>query len=240
MKKLSMYMVTHKNVDYIPEGRIPIFVGNGDNVSNFIRDNTGESISDKNKYFCELTAFYWIWKNDRNADYVSVEHYRRFFMEKNISPLKKEKVIKYLNKNDGIVTKKYKFKTSIKEYYAINHIASDLSKVEDAIENLYPEYMDSYNKIMNGKDSSMCNMLILKKNDFDMYCEWLFNILFYVERKINLCKRSDYQKRVFGFLSERLQNVWMDKNKIKCKELPIYFYEESQIMSKLKSFKNQF
>ena len=78
-----MYMVTHKPVDFIPEGRTPIFVGNGDNIRDYLRDNTGDNISEKNPYYCELTAMYWIWKNDSSSKYISIEHYRRFFMDPN-------------------------------------------------------------------------------------------------------------------------------------------------------------
>lgn len=116
MKKITMYMVTHKDVDFVPEGRTPIFVGDGENKSNYIRDNTGDNIAIKNKYYCELTAMYWIWKNDKKSDYVSIEHYRRFFMGKNFSTIKSEAIDKLLEKNNIITTKRYRFKTSIREY----------------------------------------------------------------------------------------------------------------------------
>ena len=29
----------------------------------YINDNTGDNISEKNPYWCELTALYWGWKN---------------------------------------------------------------------------------------------------------------------------------------------------------------------------------
>ena len=86
MEKVTMYMVTHKDVDFVPDGRTPIFVGAGKSLKEYIRDNTLENISDKNKYFCELTAYYWIWKNDSESDYVSIEHYRRFFMVQSVFP----------------------------------------------------------------------------------------------------------------------------------------------------------
>ncbi len=43
----------------------------------FVGDNTGENISDKNKYYCELSTQYWAWKNVE-ADYYGFCHYRRY------------------------------------------------------------------------------------------------------------------------------------------------------------------
>lgn len=44
----------------------------------FARDNTGDHISEKNPYYCELTGAYWAWKN-LDADLVGLVHYRRYF-----------------------------------------------------------------------------------------------------------------------------------------------------------------
>ena len=50
---MTMYVITHKHFDYkkLPAGYKPILVGANKNKNhdNFITDNTGENISDKNK-----------------------------------------------------------------------------------------------------------------------------------------------------------------------------------------------
>jgi hypothetical protein len=41
-------------------------------------DDTGDSISEKNQFFSELTGIYWVWKNT-TQDIVGCCHYRRYF-----------------------------------------------------------------------------------------------------------------------------------------------------------------
>lgn len=105
--KLTMYMVTHKDVDFIPKGRTPILVGNSISTKNFLRDNTGDNISCKNACFCELTAMYWIWKNDKDSDFVAIEHYRRFFANPNFpfSVVSNERLKKILGNGECAITR---------------------------------------------------------------------------------------------------------------------------------------
>lgn len=52
-------------------------------LRNTIGDDSGDNISDKNRYYCEASAMYWMWKNYRsigNPEYVGLMHYRRFFI----------------------------------------------------------------------------------------------------------------------------------------------------------------
>ncbi len=62
----------------------PIHVGKARAKTNLsiIGDDTGDNISLKNPYYCELTATYWIWKNFKD-DIVGLSHYRRYFNFKN-------------------------------------------------------------------------------------------------------------------------------------------------------------
>jgi hypothetical protein len=78
----------------------------------------------------------------------------------------------------------------------------------------YPEYLESYDFIMNGKILSAFNMFITREAIFKEYSEWLFNILFEVEKRIIISEDS-YQRRVFGFMGERLLNVFVFHKKLK-------------------------
>lgn len=241
MDKITMYMVTHKDVDFVPEGRTPIFVGNGKPSKEYLRDNTLNNISSKNKNYCELTAYYWIWKNDKTSDFVSIEHYRRFFMNKNIIPriLTKEKMVELLEKYDVVTGKPARTKMSIKEFYIARHYGEDLLFAEKRIKEKYPEYLSTFKKIMDGHMSPMFNMMCTSKEMFDSYCEWLFDILFFVEENVNFENRTPYQQRAMGFLAERLMNIWVEVNTDKIGRLPIYYLEQNRVISDIKSLKKR-
>jgi hypothetical protein len=76
-------------------------------------------------------------------------------------------------------------------------------------------------------------MFIGKKKVIDEYAKWLFPILFELENYIDITKKDKYNARVYGFLGERLFNVWLIKNNIKIKELPVYNVESSIIKQEL-------
>ena len=78
---MSMYVITHKKFNYpIPDGYIPLLVGanRNENPGNYMTDNTGKNISDKNLNYSELTGLYWLWKNNHDEN-IGISHYRRYF-----------------------------------------------------------------------------------------------------------------------------------------------------------------
>ncbi len=83
-RDLKIILVTHKEYDF-PNAKyyIPIQVGKAlsSHKLNIQGDDVGDNISIKNSSFCELTALYWVWKNNfiGDSDYVGFVHYRRYF-----------------------------------------------------------------------------------------------------------------------------------------------------------------
>ena len=75
-------------------------------------------------------------------------------------------------------------------------------------------------------------MFIMKKDKFDAYCKWLFDILFELENRLDISDYSDNDARVFGFVSERLLDVWIETNNIPYKNLPYIFMENQNWFSK--------
>ena len=238
-KELSLYVVTHKEVTYLPQGRTFIGVGKNKSIPNVTcYDNQGDNIAEKNGSFCELTALYWMWKNE-SSTYVGLEHYRRFFCKKGslfkAKPVSPQKILKILQKYDCIVSQKFKFKEGLYNYYKKNHNSNDLDICREIIKTKYPEYLKAYDTVIQGHYAVMCNMFVMKKEALDQYCEWLFTILFEAEKQIDIIERDAYQKRVFGFLSERLFNVWLYHNKFNLYHFPIYFPDDKPWKIRLKN-----
>ena len=80
--KIKIYISCHKEC-YIPNHPMlfPVQVGAANANKRFegmYHDDEGENISEKNPSYCELTAQYWAWKNDQEADYYGFFHYRRY------------------------------------------------------------------------------------------------------------------------------------------------------------------
>ena len=65
------------------------------------------------------------------------------------------------------------------------------------------------------------NMFIMKKEILDEYCTWLFGILFELEKRIDASKYDSFHARFYGRVSERLLDVWINKNQIKYEEVKV-------------------
>lgn len=228
--KTEMWVMTHKKYTEVNDGlHKTLHVGRvlSEDLG-YQGDDTGDNISDKNKKYCELTGLYWLWKNHK-CDIIGIEHYRRFFLN-NGRMLKKEYIEETLRDYDIIVPSCLVVGfDSVREQYQKCHCIGDLDKCRSVIEYKYPEYIKAFDYMAESKLMNGYNMLITRKEIFDKYCEWLFDILFEVEKQIDFSKRDDYQKRAMGFLSERLFKVWLIKNSYRIKEQPIKLMESDEI-----------
>lgn len=221
-KNIQIFIASHKKfINRTVGPYIPLYVGKSNkNDLEYLGDDTGDNISSKNPNYCELTGLYWIWKNV-DAEYVGLCHYRRYFVSKIGFYLKKNRILKSLNGSDIILPNKYKTKDNIKQNYKKAHNLNDLELARAIIEKKYPDYLKSFDKVMDSNTGYYHNMFICKKELMNEYCEWIFTILFELEDMIDISNYDSYQQRVFGFLSERLMNVWLDHKNLNIKEFLI-------------------
>lgn len=235
MKKIAIYVLTHKKFDenYDEQLYKPLLNGSYflQNTYNYITDNTGDNISKLNPYYAELTGEYWVWKNS-DEDIIGFNHYRRWFVKNlKFDKLTKEDIITDLENNDIILPQKSRLENSLTNTIKIgmqknpNYGAKweDYIKLENIIKKNSPEYFKTYKKIMDGKECYSNNMFICNKELANEYFSWLFNILELLKTEINFSEYSENNKRVFGFFSEILLTVFVKKNNLKIREHYIYF-----------------
>ena len=237
---IKILVATHKPY-WMPEDSIYLPVQTGAALSvddlGFTRDDSGDNISNRNRNYCELTGLYWAWKN-LDADYIGLSHYRRHFTlrkgtDKQALPVTGEELEPLLKKYDVILPRKryYYIETSYTQYIHAHH-KEDLDNTEAVLNDLYPEYLDAYREVMNRTCGHRFNMFIMKKDVFDEYCTWVFSILFELEKRLDISDYSMNDAIVFGFVGERLLDVWIRKNQIVYKEIPYIFMEKQDWIRK--------
>ena len=124
----------------------------------------------------------------------------------------------------------------MRSQYEHAHVKGDLDKLEAVVKKLHPDYSDSFTRVMNRRQLYILNMFVMKKELFNEYCEWLFSILFELEKRIDISNYSVYDARIFGFLSERLFNVWLGNHTFRVKEIPVVFLEKQNWPKKIGMF----
>ena len=206
---------------------VPIQVGRaiGKDLG-YIGDDTGDSISEWNPYFSELTGMYWVWKNFKTEGNVGLCHYRRFLIHEDGNVITGQEYDSLLEEYDLVTTKQVVLNNSYYDGYAVNHHIKDLIETGNVIREFYPEYHDDFERIVHGNRTYFGNMIVCKKELFDDYSEWLFGILLRVKKRVDVENYDNYRKRVFGFISEILLLVYAVHNKLKVKECKVGMPEE--------------
>ncbi len=140
-----------------------------------------------------------------------------------------KEIEKFMGEFDIILPQKKKFKYSVFEQYKRRHKTEDIILTKKIIEEKFPYYLASFDAVFNSTEMYSFNMFIMPWHLFDSYMEWLFAILFELEKRSIIDKADKYQKRVCAFMAERLQTVWIEKNKLKVKELPVLYFKNMKV-----------
>ena len=225
MKKTQIIVCYHKESDiFESDTLIPLHVGKDAHpevIKHIQGDNTGDNISSKNNKYCELTGMYWLWKNV-DADNYGLFHYRRLLDIKGVykgqlDPTKIDLndfnnaiINNEMEKYDIILPKKTKLKETLYNDYKKVHHIKDLECIVQIIKAKYPHYKKAIEKALNTKAGYFCNMFVMKKELYNEYCSWLFDILNSAENLIDTTNYNPYQKRAIGFLGERMFSIFIE------------------------------
>ncbi|AFJ46551.1 DUF4422 domain-containing protein [Shimwellia blattae] len=243
MNDIKIYTCHHKPSSFLSAATIhPLHVGKANSLNDIgcPGDDTGDNISFKNPFYCELTAHYWVWKNEHLADYVGFMHYRRHL---NFSPkqdypedvwgvvnspvidaayeakfgLSDEVISESIRGYDLVVPRKWSVtsagsKNNFEHYEKgeFLHIGDYQAAIE-VVTELYPDYASAIKTFNTAADGYYTNMFVMKKNMFTAYSEWLFSILSVLEHRISMNNYNAQEKRVIGHIAERLFNIYLIK-----------------------------
>ncbi|WP_295235786.1 DUF4422 domain-containing protein [Veillonella sp.] len=242
MSNIKILVAAHKPY-WMPNDDVymPIHVGKeGKTDIGYIGDNTGDHISHKNANYCELTGLYWAWKN-LEADSIGLVHYRRYFTKKEVRNIdeKKEQILlrsdweKILAHYPVVVADKRKYYIeSNRSHYNHAHHSDGLDLAEQIIQERYPEYRAAFDLVCKRTWAHMFNMFVMRRDMYDAYCEWLFDILGEIENRVDISSYDTYEARIYGFVSEILLDVWIEKNRVLYKEQNVSFMEKQNWIKK--------
>ncbi len=225
---MAVYIAVHKDVSLPAQsGYVPVQVGArfGIPFCRF-RDNTGINISEKNPHYCELTGLFWVWQNTRD-DYKGLVHYRRFFTCRG-HLLTEAEIRDILGRYDIILPRPEPLRERAWQEFCLHSgYEKDLVLTRQAVGLVSEEMLPAFDAVMAGRHLHLYNMLIASKEVFDAYCRWLFAVLTQVEQGVDMTGYTPYQQRLYGFLGERLLNVWVAHHHLRVCALPVKNTEQT-------------
>ena len=214
-----------------------------------LNDTVGDSISELNGFYSELTRMYWVWKNLPLKKYVGFCHYRRYFEFFDDIPDMDE----IFKDHDIVLPKPYKCGTVILKQYSKAHNNDDYKTMLAIIKTLRPDYYEGALKLsLTTKHLYINNSFIMKREDFLCYCDFIFPILeafltfhgfkttsdiekyvsdhadTYLNHRTKPNSEVWYQSRIGGFLAERLFTIWLSHHYVpeRVKHIPLIMTEK--------------
>jgi hypothetical protein len=241
---IDLFSIVYKDVNYpLPTNYIKtISAGNYSKENKCLfRDDTSTNISNLNRYFSELTAHYWVYKNFKLSKYIGFCHYRRYFnlvpneffhiskirFECNAQTIgivdseeQMNRAIELLSIYDVILTRKYILTENIKTQYCNSHPKSTWDCfIESICVNAPKLLVDNIKYFDYSFDFYFYPIFIMRTDIFCDFMENLFNVLIPVYAQIGDIKDEEglrFQNcRYPAYLAERFMMLYFFSNKLK-------------------------
>lgn len=233
MPHTALYVAYHKAAPVIASPSIvPIHVGHAlatEPLPGMIADSDGISISEKNRAYCELTALYWAWKNNRGASHIGLMHYRRVLDFGAPAPARAvaetfptrfdigswtAQAEAYLGQTvlpDLIIPPRHHMGLSVAHNFAQSHNAAEFARARVIVENLSPEMIPAFDRVAQARVLRLGNIMVMSRPLLDRYASWLFAVLEELDvADISRAHYSPEMHRYAGFIAERLLTVFVD------------------------------
>lgn len=250
MASIEVYVAAHKPIDFaLPDycRKIQVNAESTGQWEGYLHDNDSpDNISLKNPDYCELTALYSMWRNCK-ADIQGLFHYRRF-----ISRMDKPELEPYIILMSGDVKRHSITEANIIDafrgsdiilcfpYYPYPANALEALKnfvYQDGIRTMcevlleyHPDYKASLDYVLASQHISYCNMFIARREFVDEYCRWLFELLYETERRINNSGYDASNKRIYGYFSEVLLNVYIHRHNLRPKYFMMILLHQKRVL----------
>ncbi|WP_294159799.1 DUF4422 domain-containing protein [uncultured Selenomonas sp.] len=170
-------------------------------------DDTGENISARNRRYSEMTAFYWMWKNDARADYLGLCHYRRHWkdIDRIAAKLRTTEV-------DAVLPLPTLAERSVFHDYLQKHIPAVWRPMMEVLREQSPEYYHMAWTVFRRRVFYASNMCIVRRAVLDDLCAWMFPVVMEIEHRVGDLA-DPYYNRYAGFVTERLITLYFLYNK---------------------------
>ena len=146
----------------------------------------------------------------------------------------RQNTVVFLRGCDIIVVKGYFFlltQTELKSLVCGNELNEYVEKIfRKHIGFKQPDYLVAFDYVSSSYSEYLYEMFITRRSVFEAYCKWLFSFIIEATEEIlattNIAAIDNPRKyRITGLISERLMTVWLIKNRLRIKTLPIIFRE---------------
>ena len=238
------YLESVKKLNYIPVG-----LGLNKFRKDWLRDNTSNNISVKNKYYGEYTFHYWLWKNyiDSNYDdsnsWIGFCQYRKFWSTKSynllpntineVKPLVLTEIPELYNKYDVILGNPY----FINQFKIMKFLKHGLKII---LKN--PSYLFDKNKrnikfhfdLMHGYKNLDKAIDLLEIDDRKDFNEFVNSKTSFNPQNMFICKSKkilkNYYSTIFPWL-DRCEKLFGFKNLKTFGQIRIYTFLAERFMS---------
>lgn len=110
----------------------------------------------------------------------------------------------------------------------------DLDTALEVLKEKYPEDAETADNYIRSDVMYGYNIFVMRKDYFDAYCRWLFDILQEVDNRIDYSAKSLAGMRTLSYLAERLYGIYISKilkkDKSVVKHLPAVMCDDKAVM----------
>lgn len=179
---------------WVPEGGefVPVLAGSaclgeGESVPDgWLRDDTGDNVSERHAALGDLCALYWAWRN-LDADVLGFACGGRY-LASNYRLDRRRRVasgdfLAHRVASRGVVlpSETNYFVVTNSTQFGRDHDSMLLDVARDVLGELCPEYVGPFVRSLRITHGHHANLLLMRRDLADAFCEWLFEVLFDVE-----------------------------------------------------------